>query len=86
MVKYTISGDKEAIDNFMDNANWLGFFNKFHCVIERERIDDNTLIMSFGLPRHYLIDFRTEDEQALAEMLEKECKDFNVSMEEKKEC
>jgi len=86
MKKYIISGDKGNIENFMDNANWIGFFNSLHCVMACERIDDNRLLLSFSLPRHYMLDIPTEKEKTLAEMIEKECKSFNVTPKEEKEC
>lgn len=82
MKEFTITGNKEAIENFVDDMGlWKTIFNKFQCTIERSKVDDNTVVFSFGLGRHpWFPEFKSNEESELREFLEKECENRNIKL------
>lgn len=81
MKNYTINGLEENIENFIDNADWLGIFNEFHCIMLQSRIGNNALLLSFGIEKKLLFDYTSEKEERLTKRLSDECKKFKVTIQ-----
>lgn len=80
MKEYTIIGQEECLGNFIDNADWLGIFNEFHCIMRKRTIDANTIVLSFGLGKT-LWGYPTDRELSLTKRLKEECKKFKVTIQ-----
>lgn len=76
-----IEGETKDLERFKENFDWAGIFNKFHCTIERETINENAILFTFGLPRHPILGIKTANESKLTEILEAGCVIYNLKMQ-----
>ena len=80
MKEYTITGQRENIKNFVENADWGGIFREFHYTMEYSRMDDNTIILSFGIGKHPTLGYMTDKILALTDRMVEECNKFNLNI------
>ena len=79
-MEVVIEGETKDLERFIQKFDWAGIFNKFHCTIERETINENAILFTFGLPRYPILGIKTADESKLTEILEKACVEYNLKM------